>query len=381
MNIRKFNGLSSSNSILNIPCNIIKNMVEISDTVSLNGKVITSWSDSKKLFFYDEINLELIRINDNINQIVHVDKNKMSLIKDDTFSSYDGSQIDIFKSTEKFSSDDVLLYIINDCKGENFYALMIENWRNKDRKSEKKRYVVKINKKTFHVKWKILVENYSSCQCISNNSNIFFFDANDDIFCASSEDGSILWKKKFDELALKNVGNMYNFWPGLYNNNIVVICQYCTVGFDANTGNINWIFDKAWGYGLISDEGRVYQIGYNGSKLALYIVCAETGQVLSDHILTMDDAVFLEKLFHVNPLSWTISKTHIWVGWVDGYLIAINKETSHIDWYTQLEGTVSEGMLIANNRLYCHTRTPNIHTPNNSYVIEGEGGYILDESR
>lgn len=251
-----------------------------------------------------------------------------------------------------------------------------------------KRHIYKYSSNPYELKWKVTPPTNEFSYLVINERSNQFYGISYDLFihCYSLETGELLWSNDFSN-EVKDPSKTFSVKPSLSGNTIVIICMGETFGFSAGSGELIWKRVAATGdRGIITNEGVVYQIEHSFKEDKDYLIAleGETGKLIAKHLIDIDDnPEFLERVAFMNPMHWVMSKTHIIIGWSDGFITAINPNNGHIDWLEDVgngkKDAVVPGMLLSNNRLYCRTIRSDIEDRvSSSWVFEGEGGFIVD---
>ncbi|WP_444917515.1 hypothetical protein [Microbulbifer sp. JMSA003] len=133
---------------------------------------------------------------------------------------------------------------------------------------------------------------------------------------------------------------------------------------------VDYCLGKRW---TLDAEGKIYSV-YNGN---LKIIEVKTGDVLLDRLINADWVQ--AKKDTLNLFQVSVSKTHLWCGFLGRGLCAINLKTAEVDWHEFDGRTCNRNPIIKNNRIYVQIMGGGIGLDNEGtkeYVLEGEGGYI-----
>lgn len=258
----------------------------------------------------------------------------------------------------------------------------------KDLKDESRRpdkYFYKYLKDFSSLVWRVEAPNKMVHSfVIEEDKGVFYsIDGNATVFCYGLDKGKLLWERDISEFFTSRT-SILSIHPVLINNTIVIVYPSAILAISTENGDLVWErkgLNNEWG--IISNDKRLYQIALNGemNEQALSVLDVTTGELLHSHNLSCtDEPSIMNKLMFTNPLHWTLSTTHVFVGWGNGYLTAINPNNGSIDWYADLgsdhEDAIMPEITISNNRLYCRTIRSDIdNRVSKSWVFEGEGGF------
>ncbi len=255
---------------------------------------------------------------------------------------------------------------------------------------EEEQFIYKYNKSPFKLDWKIAAPKDEIYNFVINEKKGVFYavDSDASVYCFSLENGDRIWDVDFSQ-HIGDVSRTLNMHPALIGNAIVIIYRGIVLALSAENGELLWQrkgITTPWG--IISNDGVIYlleTLAVNGvKKQHLVSIDGDSGELIAAHVISADEHPdFIEDIRFMNPLDWVISKTHIIIGWSDGFITAINQKNGHIDWLEDVgngnKDAVVPGMLLSNNRLYCRTIRSDIEDRvSTSWVFEGEGGFIVD---
>lgn len=233
------------------------------------------------------------------------------------------------------------------------------------------------------------------------------------VYCLDVLTGETCWVKSPNDIVVYSdeENERYDRWqkaisgnPSIYENLVIVGMPFFRiVAIDIVSGEKAWEYKLSWDkyseplfsiqsrpYEMaVTECGRVYRIesadvvcGYDKhcNRLFLIELDATTGNLIhrleimapeGDLQSSILDSLKKEMTFGQERYC-DVSDSHYLTSFEGGLIMAVNLKTGVVDWHTILPtGTPFGPFFILNNRFY-------ISTGRNSYVFEGDGGYIPD---
>jgi hypothetical protein len=275
---------------------------------------------------------------------------------------------------------------VNQCvDGEFLYLLGVDRPEGEGllARARAKKKILSYEKSPFRLKWSLEMPPGSVCHFLVDKKSelLYVIDSDANILCCDSN-GNQLLQRSFLE-SFSSASTIIETQPALIESSIVLIYTGVTLSISAKDGSLLWKRKAATGsWGLISEEHKIYQLetSLKDKSRSLITLDATTGELLASNLLyTNDGSSICNDLAYRNPLHWSLTSTHLVIGWSHGLITVIDPATGEISWYVNLSGEEGEvtvvGLYISNNRLYCRTSTSGMDAKFKSWVFEGVGGY------
>jgi len=201
-------------------------------------------------------------------------------------------------------------------------------------------YLSCLSRKDLSISWKYLQTYHGELWFAVTDDFVFLLTGNGELTKLSMSSGKELWKKSRSEL----VQDVFNGEPTkggcvdepiIYRDTIVFFFQRGQmVGLSIKDGALRWktTIERVNRYSGTPD-GKIHVVGKD-RQWALYRLCAETGAIENEQIIT-GDAMERLKASGYSVNHQVVTSTHVLVAWVDigkSMVTAINIETGHMDW-------------------------------------------------